>query len=55
MKQILACIKVLEESILNKDLAEIEMMKVDSNRCYAAIRKLKTRGMNYMYMMKMEI
>ena len=36
-KQILTRIKVSEESILNKDLAEIEMMKVDSNRCYAAI------------------
>ena len=43
-KQILARIKVLEESILNKDLAEIEMMKVDSNRCFAAIRKLKNKN-----------
>ena len=42
-KQILARIKVLEESILNKDLVEIEIMKVDSNRCYAAIRKLKNK------------
>ena len=37
-------LKLLEEQQLNNKLEEIESMKNDSTRCYAALRELKTRN-----------
>ena len=43
MKQIRKRIRILENEKINKQLAEIEGKKDDSNKCYQAIRTLNNR------------
>ena len=40
----MARIKVLEERSFNRDLAELELLKDDSNKCYTAIRKMNRKS-----------